>query len=459
MASEEAFKHAYTSLVSDIASTICMENALSGRGPLKVPKPRGRSRRCKGHPGETPTPRDPIAITRAVLDECVQQRKRARPCAPDNLTDEALSKMARFTDKFNLQAYQKFLHYVPRIVNVVTRQRRSCRTPSLTRATNSCSVHISKPRTGCQSRCTAVAEAIPVEGSGLSLPLDLHHIATRCRNSYYAPKKFSAVQLAYNEPRCRVLVFHTGRMVGTGTCQRPCSARPVPAGCPSVRSEAGCSGPIAARLALMRAQRQLYHDAGVHVHVRNFAVRTSRTWRLPPSAPTSVPPASAGSPQVINQVGAVSLRATLNCEEFATAHSSTAHFDAKSFVGLAWRPVGEPICCGACFGGHLHQLWLVTLPCARARRDLLHGASQPAGFNRRTPSAPSILQHASRALALFFSVAPPVPHPGGRAEDTPHGRERRHLRQDQRERCSADVPVGWMGGRLGRRPARRSLWV
>jgi len=67
------------------------------------------------------------------------------------------------------------------------------------------------------------------------------------------------------------------------------------------------------------------------------------------------------------QVGAASLNATLNCEDFATAHSSTAHFDIKarlplfspsqawspapcasqSFVGLAWRPVGESICCGA----------------------------------------------------------------------------------------------------------------
>ena len=52
-----------------------------------------------------------------------------------------------------------------------------------------------------------LAEAIPVHGSGVTLPLDLHLIAARCHNSYYAPKKFSAVQLAYSEPRCRVLVF------------------------------------------------------------------------------------------------------------------------------------------------------------------------------------------------------------------------------------------------------------
>lgn len=45
----------------------------------------------------------------------------------------------------------------------------------------------------------------------------------------------------------------TGRLVGTGT-----------------------NGPVAARLALLRAQRQLYQDAGVHIHIRNFAVRANR---------------------------------------------------------------------------------------------------------------------------------------------------------------------------------------
>lgn len=66
---------------------------------------------------------------------------------------------------------------------------------------------------------------------------------------------------------------------------------------------------MAARLALMRAQRQLYKDAGIHIHVRNFAV--------------------------INSVGAFNLKATLNCDAFATEHSATAHYDVKSFVGLA----------------------------------------------------------------------------------------------------------------------------
>jgi TATA-box binding protein (TBP) (component of TFIID and TFIIIB) len=77
---------------------------------------------------------------------------------------------------------------------------------------------------------------------------------------------------------------------------------------------------MAARLAIGRAQRQLAEDAGVHLHTRNF--------------------------QVINTVGAVSLKATLNCEAFADAHRASAHYDQSSFVGLAWRPENEACCVG-----------------------------------------------------------------------------------------------------------------
>ena len=48
-----------------------------------------------------------------------------------------------------------------------------------------------------------------MRGSGISLPLDLRHIASRCTGSYYAPRRFAAVQLAYANPRARVLVFRT----------------------------------------------------------------------------------------------------------------------------------------------------------------------------------------------------------------------------------------------------------
>ena len=73
------------------------------------------------------------------------------------------------------------------------------------------------------------------------------------------------------------------------------------------------------------------------------------------------------------QVGAAGLRATLNCEEFAKAHSSTSHYDVKSFVGLAWRPAGEAICCevystgrsnlpGSTVERQLHDSYMRMLP-------------------------------------------------------------------------------------------------
>ena len=46
-------------------------------------------------------------------------------------------------------------------------------------------------------------------GSGVTLPLNLTQIASRCTGSFYAPRRFAAVQLAYHNPRCRVLIFRT----------------------------------------------------------------------------------------------------------------------------------------------------------------------------------------------------------------------------------------------------------
>lgn len=70
---------------------------------------------------------------------------------------------------------------------------------------------------------------------------------------------------------------------------------------------------------MARAQRQIAVEAGVFLKLRNFAV--------------------------INQVAAANIFARLNCDDFAETHRSTAHYDRASFVGLAWRPVGESICC------------------------------------------------------------------------------------------------------------------
>lgn len=209
-----------------------------------------------------------------------------------------------------------------------------------------------------------LAEAVPVPGSGLTLPLDLFHIAARCNGAYFASKRFAAVQLAYTHPRCRVLVFHTGRLVGTG-----------------------CSGAMAARLAIGRAQRQLAQDAGVHLHTRNFSV--------------------------INTVGAVSLRATLNCEAFADAHRASAHYDQSSFVGLAWRPEGESCCV------EIYSTGRANLPGSRTERAL------NASFYRMLPellrfsSAHQLVDHIPTSVqcvhggkaAVALPPPPPVPVP------------------------------------------------
>jgi hypothetical protein len=107
------------------------------------------------------------------VGKCRETRKRCR--TQEELvddSDEALSKLAKFTDALPLENYSGMLSFVPRMVNVVS-----------------------------------LAEAIPVAGTATSLPLDLHRIASTCTNAYLAPRRFAAVQMAFAMPRCRVLVF------------------------------------------------------------------------------------------------------------------------------------------------------------------------------------------------------------------------------------------------------------
>lgn len=254
----------FNQLVADVAACPVIESLVCGKGVPKPPKTRARKpvrgRQTATAPPITPTFNTNEAVAR-VVTECRSARKRNHPAPAPDTGDDAICKYARFTDGSELKSFEHFLHYVPRLVNVVT-----------------------------------LAEAVPVPGSGLKLPLDLNYIASRCTGAYFAPKRFAAVQLAYTHPRARVLIFHTGRLVGTGT-----------------------SGRMAARLAIARAQRQLSMEAGVHLQTRNF--------------------------NVINQVGAVSLSATLECNQFANAHPHDSHYDQQSFVGLAWRPANEDICC------------------------------------------------------------------------------------------------------------------
>ena len=268
-------KAAFFKLKADLTACQSLENRLRGKQKVKknlVVEKKERS-------------------AASTFADCVEASKKARK----RFRDEAeripespyeLSQLTRHTDEMCLEPYKNFMNFVPRLVNVVT-----------------------------------LAEALPVPGSGLKLPLNLSLIAARCSGAFYAPRRFSAVQLAYSSPRCRVLVFHTGRLVGTG-----------------------CTGGVAARLAIARAQRQLAVEAGVHLHIRSFSI--------------------------INQVGAVALNATLNCDAFATAHSSTSHFDRHSFVGLAWRPPNENICC------EIYSTGRANLPGSTAERQLIESFSR-----------------------------------------------------------------------------------
>lgn len=129
-------------------------------------------------------------LLHASVDACKAERKRKREADGEGpVGDEEILKLARHTRNYALAPYRQFLWYVPRLVNVVS-----------------------------------LAEAVPAEGSGVTLPLDLRKIASRCRGAFYAPARFAAVQLAFSQPRSRILIFHTGRLVGTGAYFATCVA-------------------------------------------------------------------------------------------------------------------------------------------------------------------------------------------------------------------------------------------
>ena len=173
---------------------------------------------------------------------------------------------------------------------------------------------------------------------------------------------------------------------------------------------------MAARLAIARAQRQLAQDAGVHLHTRNFSV--------------------------INQVGAASLRATLNCEAFATAHPHDSHYDQSSFVGLAWRPEGESACV------EIYSTGRANLPGSRTERAL------NASFYRMRPellrfsSAHHLLDHIPEAVQNThrgLDAGQPLPPPPPPAAPVPRPRAPRNddvSDEEAEPEDQDDAPVG-----------------
>ena len=166
---------------ADINAAVELENRLGGKPQL-----------LKSSAEPTPLPE---LLNRSV-DACRAERKRKRDAdghggdGRGRVSDDELVALARHAKNYALAPYRKFLHYVPRLVNVVS-----------------------------------LAEAVPAEGSGVTLPLDVRLIASRCRGAFYAPSRFAAVQLAFSQPRSRILIFHTGHFVGTGANSASNTAR------------------------------------------------------------------------------------------------------------------------------------------------------------------------------------------------------------------------------------------
>jgi hypothetical protein len=89
-----------------------------------------------------------------------------------------------------------------------------------------------------------------------------------------------------------------------------------------------------ARMAILKAARQLAVEANVHVHIRKFSViNQARLRNLNTRVITSAPRET----RWFAQVGAVSIDAKLDCDAFASTHSATSHYDRASFVGACVR--------------------------------------------------------------------------------------------------------------------------
>ena len=241
-------------------------------------------------------------------------------------------------------------------------------------------------------------------GSGVTLPLDLHAIAARCTNAYYAPRRFAAVQFAFNNPRCRVLIFHTGRLVGTG-----------------------CSGPMAARMAILKAARQLAVEANVHVHIRKFSV--------------------------INQVGAVGIDAKLDCDAFASTHSATSHYDRASFVGVRACPNNRrPRLARSLRSPQRHRPRVAAGRRVYMLRDLFDRQGQPAGLDATARPAHVVCAHGLGAAATLGQARGLRTHPGAPADMPPA--EGGHARRRAR-----DCPLeGATIARRARDQDERPLW-
>lgn len=122
---------ALAELRADVGACEAFEGNLRGKELSTEPKSRG-SKVLSKTPSKAPS--KDVAATRRLLsdrvettltqclDACKESRKRHREEAGpgEALDDLSLSQLTRFTDQIALEPYKQFLHYVPRLVNVVT---------------------------------------------------------------------------------------------------------------------------------------------------------------------------------------------------------------------------------------------------------------------------------------------------------------------------------------------------
>ena len=119
--SDVALEAALRNLSADVVTSLAFENAFKGRA--QTPQPQLR---CFGG-GDRPDI-EPESM-RARLDRSIQACQAARAEHLKQTRDETrlktheeISQLTRFTHDVALAPYAKFLHFVPRLVNVVTRK-------------------------------------------------------------------------------------------------------------------------------------------------------------------------------------------------------------------------------------------------------------------------------------------------------------------------------------------------
>lgn len=117
-----AMEDALRALQADVATCQTLENALRGKPATTEPKPRAGKGARKDTAASGTSGREVGDVLTTCIQECTASRKRFREesVATDDLSDEGLSQFTRFTDDIGLDVYKDFLHYAPRLVNVVT---------------------------------------------------------------------------------------------------------------------------------------------------------------------------------------------------------------------------------------------------------------------------------------------------------------------------------------------------